>query len=95
MLCTFELFGMARHLAGVAEVEVELPEGASVRDALRALAQRHPVLIGRAVAEDGETLASSHIISLEGRTFLTDLSTPLADGQRLLVMPAAVGGIER
>ncbi len=92
MRCIFELFGMARHLAGVAEVEVELPCRATMRDALRALGELYPVLIGRTLAEDGETLASSHILSLEGRSFLTDLSTPLADGQHLLLMPAAVGG---
>lgn len=87
--CTFELFGMARYIAGIAEVEVE---GGSVREALRALGERCPKLLGRVLSPDGEGLAEGHTLNLDGRAFITDLSTALTDGQHLLLLPSAVGG---
>ena len=41
------LFASLREAAGEAEVELELPAGASAEDAWRALASRHPAVAGR------------------------------------------------
>lgn len=41
---TFLLFALARERAGVDRVELSLPPGSRVIDALKALASRHPAL---------------------------------------------------
>jgi molybdopterin converting factor subunit 1 len=58
MRCRVKLFARARDLAGAGEVSVSLPDGATVADLRRALANAHPALAGllerSALAVDNE-----------------------------------------
>ncbi len=47
MRIRFLLWAQLRVAAGAAEVEIDLPEGASVRDALEALDRAHPEVAAR------------------------------------------------
>ena len=75
------LFAIQRELAGSREVRMELPEGADVEAAWRALVERYPVLApGRAslrFARNGD---------------YADPTTPLADGDEVAVIPPVSGG---
>ena len=78
------LFAVQRELAGAREVAVELPDGADVEAAWRALVARHPVLApGRAsmrFARNGE---------------YADPTTRLADGDEVAMIPPVSGGAGR
>ena len=84
---TIELFGIARRRAGLAAADID---AATLGEALRALAARHPLLEGE-VVRDGAVVAPWRV-SLEGIRFLTDGAEPLVEGTRLVVLSSLAGG---
>ncbi|HEX8940732.1 MAG TPA: molybdenum cofactor biosynthesis protein MoaE [Candidatus Limnocylindrales bacterium] len=75
------LFAMQRELAGTREVGLDLPAGATVEDAWRALVERLPVLApGRPAVRFARN-----------REYV-DASTTLADGDELACIPPVSGG---
>ena len=86
-----ELFGIARLIAGQKELTVSLPDGSTVGDALRALAQECPSLLDSVLTSQG-VLVEGSILSLGGREFITDRATSLPANTPLLVLPAIAGG---
>lgn len=81
MRCEVLLFAQARELAGRERLTLDLPERATVADALQAVMQRHPELTvlrgGLAIALD-EHYAPQH--------------TLLRDGCTLALIPPVSGG---
>jgi molybdopterin-guanine dinucleotide biosynthesis protein A len=82
-----ELYEVARRAAGVASVDVE---ARTLGDALRELGQRLPALEGR-VVRDGR-LAPHWRASVDGKVFVEDPLTPLADGTNIVLVSALAGG---
>lgn len=83
-----ELYGVPRLRAGTGRLTVE---GSSVAEALAALGRAAPVLVGSVLGPDGAVLPA-YRLSLNGDRFVSDPSTPLADGDALLLLSADVGG---
>ena len=83
-----ELFGAPRLRAGAALVDVE---GTTLGQALVALGFACPALAG-AVLAPGGGVHPAYKLSLNGDRFVSDPSTPLADGDALLLLSADVGG---
>ena len=77
------LFAVQRELAGTREVPLELPAGATIEDAWRALVERHPALApGRAFVRFA--LNASY----------ADPSATLGDGDELAIIPPVSGGAD-
>jgi MoaE-MoaD fusion protein len=75
------LFAVQRELAGTRELSLELPEGATIEDAWRALVERHPVLApGR-----------SSVRFARNGTYAEPAET-LTDGDELAFIPPVSGG---
>lgn len=73
--------GGSRGEVGTAEDELELPEGATVADAVQRIIQAYPVLAPRLSA------------CRWARNFeFTEMSAPLADGDELALIPPVAGG---
>lgn len=83
-----EMFGIPRLRAGRGECEVV---ASTVGQALRGLAVICPGLSGSVLVE-GERIAPSYRLSLNGDRFLTDPLTPLKVGDALILLSADVGG---
>jgi molybdopterin converting factor small subunit len=83
----FELYGTVRTRARRDEVEVR---GASLGEAIAALEAACPPLAGLLVS--GGRLAPHYRLSINGREFVSDTARPLVPGDRLILLPAAVGG---
>lgn len=81
-----EFLGIARQRAGLSELEVEAD---TLGQLLGALSTRLPVL-GDLIA--GDSLHPSLAANLNGDAFVSDPATPLADGDRVLILSADVGG---
>ena len=81
-----EFLGIPRERAGVSELELE---AGSLGQLLETLAARFPGLVGLIA---GERLHPSLAANLNGDEFVTDPATPLADGDRVLILSADVGG---
>ncbi len=75
---------------GEAEAEVD---GATVQEVLDGLFERHEELRAR-ISEDDGTLRRFVNVYLAGEDirFLDGLSTPVADGAELTILPAVAGG---
>ncbi len=84
MIITVRLFAVARERAGRREIEVEIPEGATVADLRRALAHEVPT-----VAE----LLPLVRIAVAGEYAEDDL--PIPEGAEVAVIPPVSGGAER
>jgi molybdopterin synthase catalytic subunit len=75
------LFAVQRELAGTRELPLELPEGATIEDAWRALVERHPVLApGRSSVRFARNGAYA------------EAAETLADGDELAFIPPVSGG---
>ncbi len=83
-----ELFGVPRLRAGVGRVTVQ---ATSLGDALRALGQAAPALVGSVLTAEGTT-HPAYTMNLNGSRFVTDPSTPLKDGDCLILLTVDVGG---
>jgi molybdopterin synthase sulfur carrier subunit len=89
----FELAGPLRQHAGGAEtVEVDVPDGATVTDALDALARAHPAVERR--VRDDEGRVRRHVNVFAGGELIRDApdATALCSDARLVVLPAVSGG---
>ncbi|HEX2469765.1 MAG TPA: molybdenum cofactor biosynthesis protein MoaE [Candidatus Limnocylindrales bacterium] len=81
MRVRIRLFAIQRELAGAREVPLELPDGATVDDAWRALVGMHPALApGRASVRFARNGAYA------------DGPTPLAEGDEVAMIPPVSGG---
>jgi molybdopterin converting factor small subunit len=74
------------------DVEVDVPDGASVTDALDALAKAHPAVERR--IRDDEGLLRRHVNLFAGGDLVrgSEHATALCPGERLVVLPAVSGG---
>jgi hypothetical protein len=88
-----ELYGVARHLAGVGVVDLtvgEHDESVSLGRVLCELAKACPPLLGDCIA-DGK-LGDSFVANLDGERFVRDAATIVRPGQHLMVLSADAGG---
>jgi molybdopterin converting factor subunit 1 len=81
MMVRVKLFARARDLAGVAELSLPLPDGATVADLRRALATECPSLAG---------LLTHSAIALDN-DFASD-TTAIRDGAEAALLPPVSGG---
>jgi molybdopterin synthase sulfur carrier subunit len=88
------LFATFRLLAGIKSLELDLPAGASVQDAVQAIVEQIPLLRPHWLDENGELHAHVHIL-LDGEdvTTLPDgLQSQLMADSALDFFPPVVGG---
>jgi molybdopterin converting factor small subunit len=84
---TVELFGTARLRAGIASIDLSAQ---TLGEAIERLALSVPKLANSVVL--GNRVHPSFKLSLNGDRFVSDPLTPLAEGDRLLLISADAGG---
>ena len=82
MLIDVRLFAMLRERAGSESVTVEVPDGATVRDAVDAVARTHGL---------GDVMARMSVVMAVNREYAPD-DAPLAEGDELALIPPVSGG---
>ena len=87
-----EFFGPAREIAGVAEVELDLVDGATVHEVLRALVQTFPEFRDAVVDPADWTLRPYFLINLNGTATIKDPEAVPPAGSRLILMSSVTGG---
>jgi molybdopterin converting factor small subunit len=89
-----ELFGLSRIIAGEKMVTLSFNEDATFRDAVRALAQRYPDMIGDVIQADGETLQSPNILNINGRRMIQphQVDESIGDGDKIFLISMSAGG---
>ena len=87
-----ELFGHARAIAGVRDVQVALPTQSSARDLAAALAGAMPTLVSTALEDDGSALLSSYTANLNGLAFMGDEPVQISTGDTIFLFSSQAGG---
>ena len=90
--CTVELFGVARLRAKTGSVSLSLPSGADLASVLAALADRLPALRGSVLSQDARRLGRGFACNVNGEAFITDMRTPVGEGDSVLIVSSDAGG---
>jgi molybdopterin converting factor small subunit len=90
--CVVEFYGVPRQLLGLSRKELELRDDADLGDLLADLAKTWPRLLGRVITPDGGQLLTPYLLNINGRAFVSDLSTRIDDGDHILLITASAGG---
>ena len=92
VLVSVELFGHARTVAGVRDVQVALPPRSSASDLAVALAAALPSLISTALEDDGSAFLSSYTANLNGLAFMAEDPIPISPGDSIYLFSSQAGG---
>ena len=90
--CTIELFGVARLLAKTKEVSLSLPQEANLSHVYSALAAKLPVLVGRIISRNGNSLLSGYACNLNGLEFVRTSTAKVNPGDKIFILSADAGG---
>ena len=87
------LYTSLREVAGERDIELTLPDGATVRDLISRLVELRPVLAQRLLAQDGNVPPSVNVF-VNGRDIrdLGGLDTPVMPDDEVTILPPAAGG---
>ncbi len=87
-----ELFGHARSVAGVRDLELALPPRSGASDLAAALANALPSLLSVALESDCSRLLPSYTANLNGLAFIGDDPIPISPGDRIFLFSSQAGG---
>lgn len=87
-----EFFGLAREIAGVRELEMELEQRATIGEVVRVLAALHPGFVGPIIDGASWTVGPHFLLNLDGREVIQHYDLQPRPGARLLLMSALAGG---
>ena len=88
---TVELFGPARRLSGLKKIDVEVKDGATLRDVIDILAEKFPQLVDT-VIQSGSQLSAAYILNYNGKRTARSLDETPEEGDNLLLLPVDAGG---
>lgn len=89
---TVELFGHARLICGVKQIDIELPLESDATDFATALCSALPSLRGVVIDEAGRGLMTSYTANINGLSFLDESVLHITDGDRIFVFSSQAGG---
>jgi hypothetical protein len=94
MRVTVELTGIARALAGIKIIPLDLDEFATYRDIVRILAKHFPPLIGLLIDPNCENFLSSNLFAVNGdlAEAVMRLDEHPRDGDHLVLLSVITGG---
>jgi molybdenum cofactor guanylyltransferase len=91
--CVVELFGVARLKAKATRIPLTLASGATIYDALSALADIAPTLVNTVITPDRRSLLAGFACNLNGAQFFSNnFHTELHSGDNLLILSSDAGG---
>ncbi len=90
--CIVQLFGLPHEITELREVEVELKDGANLRDVIAALRREIPALEGHAIRTGENRLMEHCAFNINGRFYLDDKDVQLQNSDRIALLTLATGG---
>ncbi len=93
MKCVVEMYGLSTELTKLQKVEIELNDGASLRDLIAALRHKIPTLEGHVICAGEDRLTENHVLNINGRFYADDAEElQLQSSDRVALLTLAVGG---
>ncbi len=90
--CVVQMFGLPNEITELREVEVELNDGATLRDVVAALKDKIPALEGTAIRAGGDQLVEHYKFNVNGRFYYDDMDLQLQSGDRIALLVPIAGG---
>jgi len=90
--CIMEMFGLPSNVTELRELEVELEDGAWLRDVVVALKRKIPALEGSVIRNGEDRLVENYTFNVNGRFYFDDSDFQLRDGDRIALLTLATGG---
>ena len=90
--CVVEMFGLPSEITELREVEVELDDGATLRDVVAALKSRVPALEGTAIRAEEDQLVENYKFNVNGRFYYDDMDLKIKSGDRIALLVPITGG---
>ena len=92
MIICVQLFGLPRDITKLRAVDIELNDGASLRDLIAALKRKIPALEGRVIRAGEDRLLSHYSFNVNGRFYSNDRELQLQRDDRVVLLTLASGG---
>jgi hypothetical protein len=92
IVCTVAMYGITHDITDLREVQVELEDGAGLRDVVAALRHKIPRLEGRVIAMGEDRLMGHCAFNIDGRFCFDDAGVRFQDGDHIGLLTLASGG---
>ena len=92
MKCRVELYGSIPAAAGTRTVELDLHDGARLRDIVRALRQALPGLEGSVIRRGEDRLEGHYAFNVNGRFHVDDYEKEVRPDDHILLLTLPLGG---
>ena len=90
--CIVEMFGLEDEITGRQKVEVDLKDGANLRDVIAALRREISALEGPVIRFGEDQLVGHYGFYINGRFYAGDEEAQLKKGDRIVLLALATGG---
>lgn len=90
--CVVGMFGLPQEITELQKVEIELKDGASLRDVIAALRREIPKLEGYVVCAGEDQLMGDYTFNINGRFYFDDRQIQLHNGDHIALLTIPRGG---
>ncbi|HEY54979.1 MAG TPA: MoaD/ThiS family protein [Dehalococcoidia bacterium] len=90
--CVVEMFGLPAEITELREVEVELENGATLRDVVAAIRRKIPALEGTAIRIGEDQLVENYKFNVNGHFYYDDMGLKIKSGDRIALLVPITGG---
>ncbi len=90
--CVVEMFGLPSEITELREVEVELDDGATLKDVVAALKDKIPALEGTAIRVGEDQLVENYKFNVNGHFYYDDMGLQVKSGDRVALLVPITGG---
>jgi sulfur carrier protein ThiS len=90
--CVIGLYGLPCEITGANEVEIELPDEASLSEVIATLRREIPELEGRVIRPEKDKLTDFYAFNINGRFYPDYKEIRIRQGDRVGLLPFVSGG---
>jgi len=90
--CVVEMFGLPGEITELRQVEIELKDGATLRDVVAAIRRKIPALEGTAIRVGEDQLVENYKFNVNGQFYYDDMGLKIQSGDRIALLVPITGG---
>lgn len=87
-----EMFGLSNDITSLKSVELDLKEGASLKDVVAALKHKIPALEGSVIRAGQDRLTERYVFNVDGRFYFDTDNVQLPEGAGIRLLLLSTGG---
>ena len=90
--CIVEMYGISPGITDQTRAEVQITEGAGIKELIDALKAKIPSLEGQVIQSGSSRLTESYALIINGQFYMGDNEVKLQKGDRVVLVMLATGG---